>query len=73
MGRDKGIPSNVTEFYSTFFQVLLALAFSSLRKELKPRTSNPDSKTGQGLTNSELGSYWIFSLQLEHWVAVNYG
>lgn len=72
MGRNKGIPSDATEFYSTFFQVLLALASSSLRKVLKPRAPNPDSKIAQGMSNSELGSYWIFSLQLEHWVTVNY-
>lgn len=55
-GRNKGIlpppPPNVTEFYSTFFQVLLALASFSLRKELKPRTPNPDSKITQGITNN---------------------
>lgn len=53
-GRNKGIPPppNVTEFYSTFFQVLLALASFSLRKKLKPRTPNPDSKIAQGITNN---------------------
>lgn len=45
-------PPNVTEFYSTFFQVLLALASFSLRKKLKPRTPNPDSKIAQGITNN---------------------
>lgn len=45
-------PPHVTEFYSTFFQVWLALASSSLRKELKPRTPNPDSKIAQRITNN---------------------